>query len=403
MKIKFKTKIIFISIILIFAMPVIFVEGKAKKDSKKSAVPPGDVLDNFDDEDDMNLWGGGMGTMTDSTSDTKLNVKFESDRNAGKAISFEYDTGSLDKHHWVGYWIKLHSIPDFPVNLENYKHLSFYVKGKAGNEPLKIEIANKSKGPRSKAYLYVDDYLDDGITTEWQEVKIPLDAFVNLDKLSNIKELNFVIENDYAEICGKPSSGTIYIDDISFSKKSLKYVKVDHFGDLWGWGSLGGNIGSMRECSSSYDSMVYHKNKNSLKSVYNTNTSKDKWCGHFIIFGGGKDGWTAQSHDFSDYSKLTLWVRSNSEEENPTVFKIELVDNDSVEKLVIPSDTEEGESAGIPHDGSWQKYTMNINNISGLDKSKIKQINIIYEDWRIMKEDGNAEGILFFDEIQFEK
>jgi hypothetical protein len=86
------------------------------------------------------------------------------------------------------------------------------VKGKKGGENFTIGLADKSWviiGDSLKAGT-VNQYLNNGVTTEWQEVVIPLCDFGLLD----LTEMgSFVIDFH------RKQKGTIWIDDLKFLLK----------------------------------------------------------------------------------------------------------------------------------------------------------------------------------------
>lgn len=350
-----------------------------------------DYLDDFDDGDNTNLWEGKMGVMGNGVSEGFSST----DAMPGSIYALELSY-SLSAGFWGGYWIMLGDPPDVtPVDISIYEYLTFWIKGSAGNEPLKIEIENLSAEPRNIAHLYVADYIDGGVTTEWKEVRIPLDAFCNLDGLDNALQMNLIIEYDYANLSGFPTASTIYLEDFGFSKNPLDFVRIDHFGDNCGLNALGANMGGMGggtgySMTTTYDETVYHSFSRSLKAVYNTGATG--WCGVWFLI--GRYG-TAVECDFSDYSKLTLWVRGETVGETPAKLKVELVDSVGSKVAYIPDNTLEGTAIST----SWQKYTIPLINFIGLDITTIKQFNFIFESATVV----NNSGIAYFDEIQFEK
>lgn len=350
-----------------------------------------DMVDNFNDGDDTNLWSGPMGPMPDET----ITKSYDTDvyhGTSGSSLKLVYDISATNS--WNGFWIKLAAQdttdPDNPIDqpkdLSTYKYLSFWIKGAVGGtEHMKISLANLSTNlARKTAYLYINDYLDGGITDDWQEVKIPLDGFANLDGKINCSELCFVFENAYAANSGFATTGTVYIDDLKFFTTSLGYVRVDHFGDNWGLNALCGNKGDMNNSSTVFET-TGHNYARSMRSNYAL--ASGEWCGWFMLFGGGADGWAAQECNFSAYTSLTMWVKANSDAENPTRIKIEIKHG--------AGSTTNVNLTGITT--SWQKYTINLATV-GVDKTKIKQINGIYEYAVAV----DKSGALIFDEIQFE-
>ena len=364
------------------------VVAKAVKSEDLNIAGP--TLDNFNDNGKLNLWGGETGGFDDGKSGECISLNDSASPYEGNfCLKLNYLVNAADGY--AGYYSKLQS-----KNLENYDNVSFYVKGSAGGELFKIEFKNNSSDvDRNHAAVYVTDYLDNGITTNWQKVTIPLHNFVNINDWTSAKEFIITFENSASVVNGSPTSGIVYFDKIEFDTVSPNQVRVDFYGDKVGTCALGGNMGDMGgsggSASHTFSSVVgrYHDNPNGLVSSYSVNTG---YAGHFIMFGGGDTGWLAMTHDFSEFNKLVLWVRAKSSTENPKVVKIELVDVlDEREKVLVNINT------------IWQKYEIPLSDFSNLHKSYIKQMNIVYEDWRISGAGGNKTGVLFIDEIRFEK
>jgi hypothetical protein len=374
---------------LIVAKGAILSSKSVTFDVVSAPVTDPDMLADFNAGSDTDNWTGPMGAMPD-TSITKTYDNTVFHGSTGSSLKLAYDLNAAGSG-WNGYWLKLTAMDgthDVAKDISSYKYLSFWVKGAVGGtEHMKIQIANKStNAARKSAFMYVNDYLDGGITNAWQEVKIPLDGFANLDGVTNAIELDFVFEASYATAAGFSKTGTVYIDDVKFFTTSLGYVRVDHFGDTYGWSAVGGNSGSMNTSTMAYDGTIYHNFKNSLKSTYDVTATSPGWCGHYFLLGGGSDGWTAEQCNFSAYTKLTMWVKANSSTENPGKVKIEIANGTATASVYL---------SGITT--SWAKYSIDLS-AAGVDKTKIKQFNIIYEN----SQATNKVGTVNFDEVQFE-
>ena len=176
---------------------------------KPSPVLPagqGLAVANFDSGQKPNLIGGDFGAWDKDPGDPTQFCHISFDRanalnGAGYALKIDYDVDSPNPAY-NGFWMKLQE-----TNLASSEALSFYVKGDpdAGYTPqVKLELKN-AKGE-------VGHYLLKGITDEWKQVRIPLQAFAGLTDLSRMTE--FVIVFDDATSTKKV--GTIYLDDITF-------------------------------------------------------------------------------------------------------------------------------------------------------------------------------------------
>lgn len=348
----------------------------------------GPVLDDFNDGGKLNNWGYDSGAFNSTGASCIDSRDATSPQEGSFCLKLDYDV-SFSKSY-AGYWSLLEG-----KDLSGYTSISFWVKGTAGGEYFKIELKNNSTDAnRNRAAVYVTDYLDGGVTTGWQEITIPFHNFVNLDSWNNMKELVFVFENSQSVTNGSPTQGTIYIDKISFSSSTVNQVRIDYFGDKLGTCALGGNIGDMptEKFTHSFSTDVYRSSPCALESTYDV--TSDSWGGQFIIFGGGENGWAEIPHDFSEYNYVIVWIKAKSATENPKILKVEMVDRTSspypaVFLRKISTD--------------WQRYAIPLSAFSGLNKNSIRKMTFVYEDWRIDGDGGSRTGVLYIDDIQFEK
>jgi len=397
------------ALFILSSSPRVFSETSVAKAVFTSGSTQASLVDNFNDGDSVNLWGGAYGEFVGPSGAVTMT---HSDVNpfggSGKSLSLQYD---LPKEGgYGGLYITL-DVQGGMKNLSGYKSLDFFVRGSISNVSCKIELKNKSADAAHKASsLYINDYLDGGITTDWKKVQIPLDAFVNLDSLSNVNELVFVFEHDYNSASGFPNSATLFLDDVSFKSLALPSIRIDSFGDAWGLNALGGNTGDFAASPASHQSTysnvsgTFHNFSHSLSSIYNVSPS-GSYVGIYFILGGGANGYTAYPHNFSGYSKISFWMKGNSAKETPKNIKIEIVDKNGTRFAVIPNDTTTPNS---PLSTQWKNYVINFSKFLdsadwakavGIDAASIQQVNIVYEDWRAV----NKTGKVFYDEIEFIK
>ncbi|MEK7813718.1 MAG: carbohydrate binding domain-containing protein, partial [Candidatus Desantisbacteria bacterium] len=353
------------------------------------------VLDDFNDGNFVNSsggLGGGFGSLPPANTATgicKANIyNANPDNVKGKnrfSLGLTYDVSNSES--FSGYFSKLEG-----KDLSKLKYLSFWVKGGTGGELFKIELKNNGTNTdRNRAAVYVTDYLDGGVTTGWQKVVIPLDAFANINDWTNMKEFVVIFENYQSSTNGSPLNSTIYIDDILFGTYFIGCVRIDHYGDRLGINALGGNIGDMdseggsKTCSIA--TSTYHTNPNSLLSEYDVAAG---WAGMFSIFGGGENGWTAIFHDFTAYDKLTFWIKAKADTENPKKMKIEIGDRYCNYNRFNRIDN-------ITTD--WQKFSLLLTDFPPIDKKSIKHMNFVYEN----SQAEDKIGGVYIDEVQFEK
>lgn len=370
----------------------------------------GDFVDDFDDGSDPNIWGGGYFTFMTIVGGEILNLTYDGAEYygaSGNSLAIEYTVPSVTTY--VGVKINLSvdnggdDISDIPRDITDYDFLSFYVKSDNTGDPLKIEVENDSSDTdRLKAILYAVDYLDGGITQTWQKVKIPLDGFSNLDSLTNMLSIVFVLEYDYALLSNFRTSGKIYIDNLKFEKGTPASVRIDHFGDKWGLNALGGNAGDVAEGSTtaSHSQAIVGTgtvNDYCLESTYSMGTGN--WAGWWAKIGGGDTGWKDIECDFSNYTKVTFWAKAKSSGENPGTIKVQISDGSDIGHWDQPFYILSGITT------TWTKFSIDFTSFynfvpTQLDESLIYQFGIVYEKASV---GANTTGVVYFDKIQFEK
>lgn len=119
---------------------------------------------------------------------------------------------------FCGVWMHLFNFKQRPVkyfDAREYDYLSFWIKGQKGGERFFVKLADAEWIPQEDALPIgsVTEFLASGqITTEWQEVLIPIKKF---DTLDFAQMGGFTLDFD------TPGEHTVYIDDVAF-KKSLE-------------------------------------------------------------------------------------------------------------------------------------------------------------------------------------
>lgn len=368
--------------------------------SVTSQVPLLNVVGNFDTGSDTNQWGGVLQTFASGSGASLSRSYTSANAFGGTGQSLKLDFSVFSPGSFAGCVFNL-APNGGSRDLGAYKHIIFNIRTNAvsSTQTFKIELINASgNAARSKSSLYLGDYLDGVAASTWKEVKIPLEAFANLDSLANVKQINFVFESDYAGVSGFSQTGDVEIDNLGFGASPLGFVRIDSFGDNFGLNALGGNVGEFAggnnaSHSHSYDGGTYHNHVRSLRSNYNVT---EGFAGIYFIFGGGLDGASAQTVNFSAYSQLTLWIRADTASSAPAKIKLELADGSASHALMLPDNST---TPGAAISAGWQKYTIPFANFGGLDKAAIKQLTFVYEDTQA---GPNKTGTVFYDEIQFE-
>jgi len=131
---------------------------------------------------------------------TKSEEYRRGDKGLGLAIDYKKEGG------WCGWYTLLNGIDVTPYNC-----LSFWVKGEKGGEKFDIGLADNQMQDLQIDAVYagpVDLFLPGGVTTEWQEVKVPLARLGAQIDLTNMGSLVLWFKYE-----GK---GRIYVEDIMF-------------------------------------------------------------------------------------------------------------------------------------------------------------------------------------------
>ena len=168
------------------------------------------VIADFDTGDKPNNIGGDFGGWDKDPNDESqgTQMSFDTDDSQGDAsgysIRLDYDVDSPNPAY-NGFWMKLNG-----EDATAYNTLNFYVKGdaKAGyTKRFKIELKDMTNKPSA--------YIVSGVTDQWQKISIPFEKFRRIENWNSLNELVFVFD----DINSNPKSGSILIDQITFSKQ----------------------------------------------------------------------------------------------------------------------------------------------------------------------------------------
>ncbi len=122
---------------------------------------------------------------------------------SGQTLKIEYSkTGG-----WCGWYTLLNGI-----NVADYNALTFWIKGEKGGERFDVGLADERMQRLGIDAVYVGTikaFLPSGVTTEWQQVKVPLMNLKSELDLSQMGSLVFWFRYE--------GSGNIYVDDVQFT------------------------------------------------------------------------------------------------------------------------------------------------------------------------------------------
>ena len=195
--------------ISLFSVQPLFAQAEGSAPAAKASGSELVVAD-FDTGDKPNNIGGDFGTWDkDPNDETQMSqMSFESDDalgdKLGYSIRLDYDVDSPNPAY-NGFWMKLNNL-----DATAYNTVNFYMKGdaeKGFSKRIKIELKDSTKQP--------SPFIIAGLTDQWQKFSIPIEKFRRVKNWDALSE--FVVVFD--DINSNPKSGTIYLDQVTFSSE----------------------------------------------------------------------------------------------------------------------------------------------------------------------------------------
>ena len=331
------------------------------------------VLDNFDDLNSTNNFGGT--NVTWGSTCTIAYVSTQTYEGAGAAeISYDVSSGG-----YAGFILPLNS-----ENVSNTTHISFYVKGLTGNEKILIKFEN-DYGWNSEKNM--SDYVD--LSNNWQKVEIPLSDFVDstygnfLSTSTVTMKLNIV----FGKPLGTPYNSKIYIDEIKFLVPGVAGTEVkiidsmdDLAGQLSSWNKVGDAVKSLQS--------VDGYNKSAIKINYDFTSANDTWA---LIERN-------LNLNFSYYTHLLLRYKGDFNKNN---LEIKLTDSDET--------TYWKKIFNVSSVSSWNTIKIPIKEFSYFARDLLKSdmnLNLkeITKVWLVVSKgssvSGENKGSIYFDELE---
>lgn len=182
----------------------------AEETAQVQAPPAELVVDNFDKgrtmglfEDRITTLGTFHGTWARRPSWTVM-TKSAQERmgSTGMGLAIEFDK----KEGWCGWYTLLGG-----ADVTSYNTLSFWVKGAEGGERFDIGMADKTMQDLEIDSVYagpITAFLPNGVTKDWQQVKVPLAKIGSEIDLSSMGSIVFWFKYE--------GRGKIYVEDVKF-------------------------------------------------------------------------------------------------------------------------------------------------------------------------------------------
>ncbi|MDD4879153.1 MAG: hypothetical protein PHR22_01695 [Candidatus Omnitrophica bacterium] len=307
------------------------------------------------------------------------------DNEEGYAIKVMYDMIEKERTFCGAYITLL-------ADLSQFKTMTFMIKGQTGGETFEMGLNDIIANRREDAVMVgsIYRYLPGGITTEWQEVKIPLADFFGPD-LSKVYSLVFHFNED-----GK---GTFWLKDFNFHEELLVdrqadiekkgYMLLDNFDHATIENLLGNKTNTYKNLPSVVRSwwdkdVHYGDTGRSLKLVYNKEATG--WCGYYTLL-NQIDG---AYYDLSAYDSVSFMVKGGKGGED---FELGMADSNW---LVIGDSLKAGQVTKYLPGGvtqEWQEATIPLKDFGSLDLSKMGSFVINFNK--------NGRGTVYIDDIKF--
>lgn len=317
---------------------------------------PSRLVDNFFDAATPNLLGGDSGLTGELSEGTAV---YENG-----TLRLDYTTTTAQSY--LVYFTLLRNL-----DATTYRSLSFRIKGANGGEKLAIGL-NDGQGHEPK--IAISEHLPAGVTTSWQTVMLPLDAFTNeIANWDALHSLSIAFEERI-----NSGTGTVWIDDIRF-EPAADPLSLDNYNDRDTFNGIGLNhshdTGGSGSLASSYSQInAYSGSGASLTLEYNvpSDASYAAWQSGLAL-------------DVSVYDKLSLAVRGAHGGETAHVW----LASGGVARWVELSDF-------VPITTDWQVIEIPLQAFAdqGVDLTQLTLLKIAFE-WVPMN------GTLHVDNIHF--
>ncbi len=277
------------------------------------------------------------------------------------------------------------------ADLTNYPCLSFMIKGEKGGETFELGMNDTISNKREDAVVAgsIYRYLPGGITTNWQQVVIPIGDFFGAD-LSRAYSLVFM--------CNEPGVGRFWIDDFQFHKALLVdrpaeirragQLVADNF-DHSDVNLLGQKCGTYKKLPSAcrgsrVETPRWGRSGRSLRLEYDRKGTG--WCGYYTLL-NQIDG---KFFDLSRYDAVSFMVRG---ERGGETFELGMADRnwinigDSLKAGAVSKYLPGGVST------QWQRVSIPLKDFGTLDFSDMGAFVINFFE--------KGAGAIYIDDLAF--
>ncbi len=304
---------------------------------------------------------------------------------SGPMMRFAYDRKTQG---FCGYVSRLNEEAKEGIDVSKHGSLSFRVRGEAGGERFQVRLADldHQATETSVALGDVGAFIQGGVSTEWQTVRISLAPFAEVLDLTQMASVALEVRH--------VAEGAVYIDDIEFVDEPGKVIEeidtsvflVDDF-ELGPLNRLGQANNTF---SGAPSSCVAYRISETLLTGEVLQIDYDQkdtgWCGYYSRMNPDDS-----PLDVSGFGALTLKVRGASGQER---FQIYLADNEDQQQdsSRLLGDIGEFLEGGVTE--QWQTVTIPLTLIdTEFDTGKMGTI--------IVQFDEPGQGTIYLDDIGF--
>jgi hypothetical protein len=326
---------------------------------------PALLIDDFSTGSRVNALGGNSSVFTSGSTGSILTYY-----DAG-ALRLVYDVRTAESY--AGFSTRLKQADATPYNA-----LTFNVKGAEGGEKIKAGLRD-SKGIEHK--IIVSQYIADGVSTSWQKVTIPLEAFTTITDRSEMESFVLVVENKLGS-----ANGSIYIDDIKFeSLISNPPVVVDNFNDSSNENGVGGSLfkstGGVASIDTGYDAVNHFGNRGVGYFVSYRGVSSVDWAAA---------GWSLMGLNASEAKSLSFYIKGAKGGEQAHIYLASGAGPTEKRAFVASSDS-------VTVTTSWQKVEIDLSRFvgKGVDMSTLSYLQMAFEH-------SKMEGTVYLDDLRIE-
>ena len=282
-------------------------------------------------------------------------------------------------------------------DLSPYATMTFWIKGAKGGETFEIGMNDTVSNKREDAVMVgsIHRYLPQGITTEWQQVVVPLVDFFGPD----LRRVYSIVFNFNEE-----GEGKLWMEGLAFHTEALvdRETEILNKGELFldnfdhsDLNLLGRKANAFKRLPSvcEYSRVPEPRHGDTGRSLrLDFNKQATGWCGYYTLVKAGP-----RYLDATPYKAITFWVKGAAGGEN---FVIGVADKHWEEA----GDSVKSEQIGKYLSGGkitaeWQKATVPLS-VFLVEMKELASIAVCFEG--SVFPGGEGKGTVYLDDLTLE-